>query len=82
MTKEDININPYNLSDISKSLIPIRSSITKELYKEIFLEEENKELYRFFVRRFDDAVYAIDYFQNENKDDFYVFEEDLKKLKQ
>lgn len=82
MTKEDININAYNLSDISKSLIPIRSSITKELYKEIFLEEENKELYRFFVRRFDDAVYAIDYFQNENKDDFYVFEEDLKKLKQ
>ncbi|MBO5475432.1 MAG: hypothetical protein J5982_02865 [Bacilli bacterium] len=79
--KQYLVVNPYIIEDISKSIYPLRSSITKELYKETFLEE-NSDLYRFYVRRFDEIVYAVDYFQNENSDNFYVFEEDLKKLQQ
>lgn len=79
--KQYLVVNPYILEDISKSISPIRSSITKELYKEMFFGG-NSNMYRFYVRRFDEIVYAVDYFQNENSDNFYVFEEDIKKLQQ
>lgn len=51
-------INPYVLESVLTSLIPMRAVQSNDLYKKIFTDEHNHELYRFYMRYFDDVVYA------------------------
>lgn len=72
--------SPVSIEDISFLLSYLRLDSTKELIDEIVNNPDNPNLTTYLYRYYDTLLHAISYFQNEDKNLFYVFEDDIKRL--
>lgn len=81
--EDDITVkimNPHNTSDITTLLHPIRRPEIKHIMEKIIFNANHSNLSKYLLRYYDEIIYALDYFQNEDLKLSYVFEDDLKRL--
>ncbi len=78
--REEHITNPINLDNLKTILSPIRHGEIKNLFEKIIYNPHKGNLTTYLYRYYDELLHAIHYYQNDNKELFYVFEDDLKRL--
>lgn len=74
------NSHPKNIDDIVIFVSPLRQYKVKSLTEKILLNPNKENFNSFLLRYYDEIIQALQYFQNEDIDKFYVFENELNRL--
>lgn len=74
------NSRPKNIDDIVIFVSPLRQYKVKSLTEKILLNPNKENFNSFLLRYYDEIIQALQYFQNEDINKFYVFENELNRL--